>query len=58
MQDVVAIVKGMPPDKRKKILGEFLEPVESEKLYEIFKGIRKGEEKADVSDKARNQPAP
>ncbi len=58
LQDVVAIVKGMALDKQKKILGEFLEPVESEKLYEIVKGVRKGQAKADLIDKARNQPAP
>jgi hypothetical protein len=57
LQDVVAIVKGMPLDKQKKILGEFVEPAESEKLYEIVRGVRKGEAKAELIDKARNQPA-
>lgn len=58
LTDVVAIVKGMPADKSKKILGEFLEPEESEKLYEILRELRKGEPTKSLIDQARNQPAP
>ena len=59
LQDVVAIVKGMPQDKSKKILGEFLEPEESEKLYEILRELRKGEPNAGLIEEARTQqPAP
>ncbi len=54
LTDVVAIVKGMPADKSKKILGEFLEPEESEKLYEILRELRKGEPTKSLIDKARN----
>ncbi len=57
LQDVVAIVKGMPPDKSKKILGEFLAPEESEKLYEILRELRKGEPTNGLIEKARNPPA-
>ena len=57
LADVVAIVKGMPADKSKKILGEFLEPEESEKLYEILRELRKGEPTKSLLDKARDEPA-
>ena len=57
LADVVAIVKGMPADKSKKILGEFLEPEESEKLYEILRELRKGEPTKSLLDKARNENA-
>jgi flagellar motility protein MotE (MotC chaperone) len=57
LADVVAIVKGMPADKSKKILGEFLEPEESEKLYEILRELRKGEPTNSLLDKARDETA-
>ena len=41
MSDVVKILLGMPLDKRKKILGEFKTPQESEKLADILREIRK-----------------
>ena len=40
MNDVVRILKAMPLDKRKKILGEFKTPTESEKLADILREIR------------------
>lgn len=43
MTDVVTILKAMPLDKRKKIIGEFKTPDDSEKLSEILKEIRLGE---------------
>jgi len=43
MQDVVAILKSMPLDKRRKILGEFKNGDEPEKLHEILRQIRIGE---------------
>lgn len=40
MNDVVRILKAMPLDKRKKILGEFKSAPESEKLADILREIR------------------
>ncbi len=50
---VVAIVKGMQPDKRKKILGEFTSPGEDDQLYQIIKQIQKGEPATSLIDQAR-----
>lgn len=41
-RDVVTILKQMPLDKRKKILGEFKTEEEAEKLHDILKQIREG----------------
>lgn len=41
-RDVVTILKSMPLDKRKKILGEFKTEEEAEKLHNILKQIREG----------------
>lgn len=57
MDDVVAIVKGMADDKRKKILGEFTAPDEIAQLNEILVRIMQGEPKASLIQKARNQSA-
>lgn len=54
MSDVVAIVKGMQADKRKKILGEFAQPEELEKLYEILAALRQGEPTTSLIKEARN----
>lgn len=42
LQFVVTIVKGMPLEKRKKILAEFKEPDDVERLHEILRRIRLG----------------
>jgi hypothetical protein len=42
MHDVVTIMKAMPLDKRRKILGEFKAEPEIEKLAEILREIRLG----------------
>jgi hypothetical protein len=42
LHDVVTIVKAMPLDKRRKILGEFKSEPEIEKLAEIIREIRLG----------------
>jgi flagellar motility protein MotE (MotC chaperone) len=56
-EDVVAIVKGMPSDKRKKILGEFASTEEASKLYEILQELRNGEPMASTIDQVRgSQP--
>ncbi len=57
MEDVVAIVKGMPLDKRKKVLGEFTAAEEVTQLNEILTMLRKGEPKASLIENARNQEA-
>jgi hypothetical protein len=43
MEDVVMILKNMPIDKRKKIIGEFKEGPDIEVLHEILTNIRLGE---------------
>ncbi|MEO8270646.1 MAG: hypothetical protein ABI557_13065, partial [Aureliella sp.] len=53
MDDVVAIVKGMPLDKRKKVLGEFTNPEEITKLNDILSTLRRGDPKAELIEKAR-----
>lgn len=54
MNDVVAIIKGMALDKRKKILGEFTSEKEVTQLYEVLNQLRLGEPTASVIDEARN----
>lgn len=55
VRDVVTIMKTMPLDKRKKIIGEFKTPEETEKLAEILHEIRLGMPDADVIRDTRNQ---
>ncbi|MEZ6090700.1 MAG: hypothetical protein R3C05_22310 [Pirellulaceae bacterium] len=55
LNDVVAIVKAMQPDKRKKILKEFVTPQEADKLQQILNQIGAGEPEKTVIDKARNE---
>ncbi|MFW6169512.1 MAG: hypothetical protein ACODAD_03410 [Planctomycetota bacterium] len=43
MDDVVTIMKNMPIDKRKKIIGEFEQGPDVEALYDILSKIREGE---------------
>ncbi len=57
MEDVVAIVKGMPLDKRKKILGEFTTEEEITQLNEILVKLRQGDPKASLIKNAREQAA-
>lgn len=57
MEDVVAIVKGMPLDKRKKVLGEFTTEEEIDQLNEILTTLRQGDPKASLIDSARKQAA-
>ena len=58
MKDVVAIVKLMPLDKRKKILGEFTSEKEATDLAEILDQMRRGQPDADIIEKARDEAAP
>lgn len=55
MNDVVRILKAMPLDKRKKILGEFKSVPESEKLAEILREIRLSPVEMDMLRDSRNQ---
>lgn len=48
MQDIVKILKAMPLDKRRKILGEFKSEDEATTLAEIFKEIRLGAPEVDL----------
>ncbi len=50
--DVVAIVKALPDDKRKKIIGEFVQPEEAEKLHQILGLIRAGVEETNPTSQA------
>lgn len=55
MQDVVTVIKSMADDKRKKLLGEFKTPEESEKLAEIIHEIRLGLPDSEIIRDTRNQ---
>jgi len=53
IDDVVNIIQGIPIDKRKDILAEFVSPDESEKLHTILKRIGDGLPKTQMIDEAR-----
>lgn len=55
MQDVVTILKGMPNDKRKKIIAEFRTEEEKQKLADILNQIRLGVPEASLIKGARDQ---
>jgi hypothetical protein len=55
MQDIVTVIKSMADDKRKKLLGEFKTPEESEKLAEILHEIRLGLPDSEIIRDTRNQ---
>lgn len=54
-EDVIAILKAMPIDKQKKIVGEFEGEEEVEQLNEILRMILQGEPTATLLDDAREQ---
>ena len=64
LDDVVAIFKGMAADKRKKIMGEFInESIDEAKdepgqLHNILMRLLEGEPAVGVIDQAREAPAP
>lgn len=58
MADVVAIIKGMALDKRKKVLGEFTGEKEAAQLHDILNQMRLGEPTASVIDDARTASQP
>jgi hypothetical protein len=56
MEDVVRIIKAMPLDKRRKILGEFKNtPEEVEKLAEILRVVRLGGSDTELLQDTRRQ---
>jgi hypothetical protein len=55
MNDVVAIIKAMPLDKRRKILGAFKTPPEIEKLHAVLDEIRRGTPETELLDDTRKQ---
>ena len=55
MYDVVRILKAMPLDKRKKILGEFKTAQESDTLNQILDGIRNAPVEMDMLRDSRSQ---
>jgi len=55
--DVVAIIRGMAADKKKKILGEFTSKEDQEKLSEILSEIQRIDEKApDIAGATPGKP--
>lgn len=58
MDVVVAIVKSMPMDKRKKIIAEFKVGTDADQLYEILKSILQGEPNASTIQEARDSLKP
>ena len=55
MNDVVRILKTMPLDRQKKILGEFKTATESEKLADILREIRQSPVATELLRNSRNQ---
>jgi hypothetical protein len=55
MYDVVRTLKAMPLDKRKKILGEFKTPQESDTLNQILDGIRNAPVEMEMLRDSRSQ---
>jgi len=55
MNDVVRMLKAMPLEKRKKILGEFKTAPESEKLAKILEALRTAPLEMDLLRDSRNQ---
>jgi hypothetical protein len=55
MDDVVSILRNMAIDKRKKIIAEFKQGADAEKLYEILKNIRLGEPIVSQIEDARDE---
>jgi hypothetical protein len=55
MHDVVTVMKAMPLDKRRKILGEFKTQPEIEKLAEIIREIRLGTPDSELLRGTREQ---
>ena len=56
MNDVVRILKAMPLDRRKKIMGEFKTAQESDKLNEILEMIRQSPVEMEMLRDSRNRP--
>lgn len=57
MDDVVAIIKSMPIDKRKKIIAEFKQRDDERVLFDILKNMRMGEPAVTQIEEARNRLA-
>ncbi len=55
MNDLVAIIKSMALEKRKKILAQFKTPAEEQQLGDILKNIRSGMPHVDLIQKTRKQ---
>jgi len=55
MVDVVKIIKAMPTDKRKKIMGEFRTEDEQSTLADILDEIRRGMPDSEIVSDARDQ---
>jgi hypothetical protein len=54
MDDVVTIMRNMAIDKRKKIIAEFKDGADVDKLYDILKNIRLGEPNATLNREAQD----
>lgn len=53
LADVVAIIRGFPPDKQKKVLAEFTQLADQEMLADVLREIRRGEPLADQDPKPK-----
>lgn len=58
MDQVVLLLKAMPPSKRAKIIGEFKTPEEVEKVGEVLRRIREGDPVTDIAEQAANPNPP
>ncbi|MCA9130049.1 MAG: hypothetical protein KDB22_23335 [Planctomycetales bacterium] len=54
LDDVVAIFKGMAPDKRKKIMGEFVDQQDAEDLHMVLERLGRGEPNVGLIRNARD----
>lgn len=57
MDDVVAIIKVMSPAKRKKILGEFADQADSDKLHKVLMRMLEGEPVSSLISTTRKKAA-
>lgn len=56
LEDVVRIVKAMPPERRKKMLGEFDDNAASQRLYEILDQLLVQDPRRNLIQTARETP--
>lgn len=55
LEDVVSIIKAMPLERRKKVLGEFKSDVEMDRLHQILGGLRAGTAESKLIQETRQK---